>query len=1384
MRNPSSFRLRVPAVLLVVLSFCGLTSLLRADRMNVPTDVSARYSPNFLSAAPGDAHGAVHAPVINGVVSQPAKPSETKAQPGAQPGSDSAPAPANVSNASGNAAASPAANASSVPAAAPQSATSPIPSPRALVTEKVDESNLVALPHSVHPLARAEFDQGPAPSNLPMNRMLLVLNRTSEQEAALDQLLTDQQNPNSANFKKWLTPDEFGKSFGPADSDIQAVTGWLGSRGFQVASVSHGKTVIEFSGTAAQVQDAFHTQIHKFTVKGQDHWANTSNPRIPAALAPVIKGFASLHNFVKHPTNHIGGIAARPRPLDKLERMISGNRVTGSFAQNPGATAPGAPQSNPIMGGPPSKIGPNFEDGSGGHGLGPTDFATIYNVAPLWAAGIDGTGQTIAIVGRTDLSVSDVNTFRALFGLSVNPPQVILNGPDPGNVPGEDVEAQLDAEWSGAVAKGATIKFVISEITSTTDGVDLSALYIVDNNLAPVMSASFGGCELNEGSDNQFFSAVWQQAAAQGITAMVSSGDEGSAICDDGSGFPAAQFGLAVNGVASTPYNVAVGGTSFDTTLPTSATYSSTFWNTTNAPGTLASAKSYIPERTWSDSCALNGLTACASGPGTYDVVAGGGGPSTCATQTAEGACIAGYPKPVWQTGTGVPADGVRDLPDVSLFADFLSPNSYYFVCDTIATGSASCSSFEEVGGTSASSPSFAGIMALVNAYQASISANARQGNANYILYPLAAVSGNSCNSSLSATITNAACVFYDITKGNNSVICYGGTPNCSATTAGTYGVEVEPTSSTTEAWPTTTGYDYANGLGSVNAFNLAHQWSSVALAGTSTTLTLNGGAGPINITHGTSVTVAGKVTGTGTPTGQVGLISDAASGSGITDFALTSGTYGAATTLFPGGSYTVTAHYNGDGANGASTSTPAITLAVSPENSTTQFTIVDFTTETFLSGNPTIPYGSNYYIRVDVGNSSGHLCQFDPLPLYSGPTAGVGCPTGTINPFNNLVAEGSYPLNSQGFAEAQNVLINAGVNSLTANYTGDSSYNSSVGAMTLTIQQATTTAQSGATSTSITAGNSDTLAATITTTVSSNFSKSPTGNVQFFVNGTAFGAPVSVIGGSSGGNSGASASLVTSTLPTGTDNVTVQYLGDVNYKASAVSGATVVTVAAGAINLTVSSSHNGTFSQGQNGAFYTLTVTNTGASPTTGTVTVVDTLPASLTATAMSGSGWTCTVATATCTSTAVVTNGSFPPITLTVNVSATAPASVTNIVNVSGGGEGGSSAPGMDMTTITASAAGPNMSITVNTIPPDATFTVGQNGIFVSTVTNNGTVATTVGGVTVTATLPSSLTFVSAGGGEIVLGVQPGKPQSKTPIRPLLHPPGNGLAASLLRW
>ncbi|HXW55388.1 MAG TPA: protease pro-enzyme activation domain-containing protein, partial [Candidatus Cybelea sp.] len=357
----------------------------------------------------------------------------------------------------------------------------PVP---ARIRQPIDEAKLTVLKGNTYPLARVEFDRGPAASDLPLNRMLLVLKRSPQQEAALEALLDAQQDKSSPNYHGWLTPEEFGKQFGPADQDIQAITSWLSGHGFQVSRISKGRLIIEFSGNAGQLQASFHTAIHKYTVNGEDHWANSSDPQIPAALAPVVAGIDSLNNFPR-------------RPMSELVGTFSRNKVTGKITLvKPAFTFP---YQNTEL-----------------YALGPYDFSTIYNVASLWTSGLNGSGQRIGIVAETDINPQDFSDFHAIFGQTSPAPvlNVIHDGPDPG-VTGDEPEADIDTQWSSGIAPGATVDFVVDESTETTAGVDLSAEYIVDNNLDPVMSESYGLCELGLGTTgNTYRSELWEQAAA------------------------------------------------------------------------------------------------------------------------------------------------------------------------------------------------------------------------------------------------------------------------------------------------------------------------------------------------------------------------------------------------------------------------------------------------------------------------------------------------------------------------------------------------------------------------------------------------------------------------------------------------------------------------------------------------------------------------------------------------------------------------------------------------------------------------------------------------------------------------------------------------------
>ncbi len=683
---------------------------------------------------------------------------------------------------------------------------------RSLITAPVDESKLTVLKGNTYPLARAQYDQGPAPASLAMDRMLLVLKSSSEQVAALQTLLAEQADKTSPNYHKWLTPQQFGQQFGVSDEDLQTITTWLESRGFQSIKVSNGRNVIEFSGNAGQVQAAFHTAIHSYVVNGKQHWANASDPSIPQALTPAVAGIASLHNFPKRRMSHMVGNFRKTATgtAEPLSPLLTGSNNQGPF-----------------------------------YAVAPYDFATIYNLLPAWNAGITGQGVTIGIVSDSNISLTDIAQFRSLFGLPANVPNVFVNGTNPGiqtcESGGDECEAVIDVEWSGSVAKNATIDLVVSPTTNASNGIDLSAEYIVDKQLAPVLSESYGDCEFALGNtENTFLNGLWMQGAGEGITIVVSTGDSGSPGCDyanpNVTGEQPATQGLAVNGTGSTPYNVAVGGTDFN-----EFTNPSQYWNSSNTTGTQASAKGYIPETTWNDSCTnaiwgtLGGLSTSAEAncnnasiAANIAPVGGSGGVSSCTTsQGTIASCSGGYAKPSWQTGTGVPADGKRDVPDVSLFAGDGFAGSFYAVCeaDEDNGGACSVSNFAGFGGTSVSTQIFAGMVALINQ-----KAQDSQGNLNTVLYPLAAQqSAASCNSASPAS----TCVFYDVTVGTNSEPCLKGTPNCSVTNSG-------DANGVLTGYNAGTGYDVTTGLGTINAANLINSFESAfALSSTGPTVTV-----------------------------------------------------------------------------------------------------------------------------------------------------------------------------------------------------------------------------------------------------------------------------------------------------------------------------------------------------------------------------------------------------------------------------------------------------------------------------------------------------------------------------------------------------------------
>lgn len=979
------------------------------------------------------------------------------------------------------------------------------------INEPLDEGRRIVLKGNIHPLARAQFQVSGAPADLLMHRMLLVLKRSPEQEAALLKLLDDQQDKSSPDFHKWLTPEQFGQHFGPADSDIHAVTSWLEAHGFQVAQVSKGRSVIEFSGTAAQVKEAFHTAINKYVVKGKAHWANANDPEIPASLAPVVAGVHSLHNFY-----------AQPQLVMSPERMRA-----------------------KLAAGRPPQV--NFSDGS--HALAPADYAVIYNAIPAQTSGIGGQGQTVAVVARSNLfnAGEDVFAFHNAFGGFSGFLSIILNGSDPGDLGGnEEVEATLDATWASTLAPFALVDFVVSAGTNTTDGVFLSENYIIENNLAPVMTESFSSCEaVITNAQALSISAMAEQAAAQGITYILSSGDSGAEGCDNGSAV--AQGPISVSDLASNPFVVAVGGTQFNENG-----HDSTFWSNSEGAGGL-SAKSYIPEDVWNESCSSAQCGARAN------TAAGGGGASAI------------FSKPSWQTGvSGIPNDGARDLPDVSLTASGHDP---YLLCleGSCTPDSQGFIQLVGVAGTSASAPSFASIMALVNQ-----KTGARQGQANYVLYRLAAGETLAqCNGSKTTGLPASTCIFNDITLGNNAVpgeVGFGGP---------------------TAKYQSTVGYDLATGLGSVNVTNLLNRWGSVAFTATTSTLVLS----PTTFTHGSSANVTIHVapsSGSGVPTGDVSLVTASnTSLQGVTSFTLNAGTVSSTSADLAGGTYDVHAHYAGDGTFAASDSAPT-TITVSREGSTTALFALGFDTIGNVIPFTSQPYGSPLYLRADVAGLSGHGVASGNLAFSDN-----GAP---------IFGGGVFALNSDGTATtAQGVFtIPVGQHSMVAQYNGDSSFNGSVSAaVPITVSPAPTTAAVVSSSNNVAQGTPVLLTATISTTSAGS---RPSGTVTFLSGGTPIAIPgnpaiVSGTNGSASLQNGAFTPAqgivnVETTLPIGQDIITVQYNGDSNYTGSISSPTTVNVQADFALTAAVP-----TITIARPGGSGTATLTVTGQSGYSGTI-------------------------------------------------------------------------------------------------------------------------------------------------------------------------------------
>ncbi|MFZ1939386.1 MAG: protease pro-enzyme activation domain-containing protein [Terracidiphilus sp.] len=527
---------------------------------------------------------------------------------------------------------------------------------------RIDESRVVTLDGNVHPLARAEFDEGAVNAGLLLNRMMLVLKPSGAQQTELDTLVRLQQDPSSPEYHQWLTPAGFGARFGAGEQDLAQVTAWLISHGFTIDEIPAGHRIVVFSGSAEQVFDTFHTEIHRYSANGATHIANAQDPQIPLALAAVVRGIVSLHDFRREAEMH--------------ERSAA-------------------------------NLQPEYSAGST-HYMFPADFAAIYDATPLYNDGLTGSGASIAIAGRSNITLGDVAAFQSIAGLPANVPEVTVSGADPGLVANDQAESTLDVEWSGAVAPAATVHLVIAGSTATTDGVDLAAASIVNHATAPVVSVSYGSCEHEMGAaELAFYNDLWEQAASEGISVFVASGDAGAAGCSSGADATGAV--QAVNGLCSSPYATCVGGTEFH-----EGSNAAEYWSASNST-MYGSALGYIPEEVWNESAANGGIGLWASGGGVSSV----------------------YEQPAWQSEVSgaSTANGMRAVPDVALAA------ADHDGSIAVVNGSRFI-----VSGTSVAAPEFAGLMALVIEKRQ----GASQGNANSSLYSMASGSQTPFHATLS----------------------------------------------------------------------------------------------------------------------------------------------------------------------------------------------------------------------------------------------------------------------------------------------------------------------------------------------------------------------------------------------------------------------------------------------------------------------------------------------------------------------------------------------------------------------------------------------------------------------------------------------------------
>jgi len=827
--------------------------------------------------------------------------------------------------------------------------------PAERITAEIDDNERATIAGSHSPLARPENEAGRMAASIKLEGLSLVFSRTSEQETELQVLIAAQQDPTSPSYHQWLSPEEFGARFGVTDGDIAKVQFWLEKRGFTMDGVSRSKNGITFSGTVEQVEASFGTEMHYYKLEGETHFSASLDIGVPAALSSLVLTVTNLSDF--HPKPHL-------------------------------------------------RLHPNFTSSqSGNHFLTPKDVATIYDITPAYNAGFNGAGESIAVVGQSDIVMTDVENFQAAAGFTPvkDPIRVLASTTNPGPKSGDESESDLDVEYTSTIANGATIYFVFS-----SQGAFDALSYAVQNKTAPIISVSYGVCEIALGlAGYSSVNAILAQAASQGQSVIAASGDAGSTDCSGTMGLTTAkQQAIAVDFPSSSQYATGMGGTEFPT-ADVSGAGAGSYWLAANGSDVITSAIKYIPEQVWNDDVAEGTLAS------------GGGGTSTFTS------------RPTWQTGVpGIPSGTMRLVPDISLSSSNF--NAPYLLCssDTSTKVTGSCAhgfrdtnntNLTTAGGTSFAAPIFAGMVAIINQ-----KLGKSQGLLNPALYTLA------------ANASTYGSAFHDITSSGNQCLVSSATI-CTGAAVSDYAATV--------------GYDEASGLGSIDFFNLLSAWpgSSTSLAASKTTLV----AATTTPVPGTSdvVTIAvapASASSTATPTGTLTVVVDGAAQTLSLALANGSATYTFSSAA--AGSHTITATYSGDATYAASTGSITITVTAVQSNTT-------------LSAATTTPgAAANDVITIMV---------------TSGAASSTATPTGTATVTVDGAAQTATLMLANGAATYTFSSTTTGSHTISATYSGDSTYAGSTNSLTLTV--VAKSFMLAVTSATVSAGSSGTSTVTVT---------------------------------------------------------------------------------------------------------------------------------------------------------------------------------------------------------------------------------------------------------------------------------------------------------------